>query len=116
MIRDIINTEMGGGVDLGADDMDGGDIEGMGDEDPTTGDMSADEPAAEVTREGAAAAGAAEAEGEERPSATEASTGRREADVRVLNLQEIGMRTRHAVRCRMASMSFISAGPSVCRP
>ena len=47
MIRDIINTEMGGGVDLGADDMDAGDIEGMGDEDPTTGDMSADEPAAD---------------------------------------------------------------------
>ena len=47
MIRDIINTEMGGGDDLGADDMDAGDIEGMGDEDPTTGDMSADEPAAD---------------------------------------------------------------------
>ena len=47
MIRDIINTEMGGGDDLGADDMDAGDIQGMGDEDPTTGDMSADEPAAD---------------------------------------------------------------------
>ena len=33
MIRDIIAQEMGGGEDeLGADDMDGGDIEGMGDE------------------------------------------------------------------------------------
>jgi len=34
MIRDIIAQEMGGGEEIGADDMDGGDIEGMGDEAP----------------------------------------------------------------------------------
>ena len=35
LVRDVIAQEMGdGGEDLGADDMDGGDIEGMGDEAP----------------------------------------------------------------------------------
>ena len=34
MIRDIIAQEIGGGEEIGADDMDGGDIEGMGDEAP----------------------------------------------------------------------------------
>ena len=34
LIRDIINQEMGAGEEVPADDMDGGDIEGMGDEAP----------------------------------------------------------------------------------
>ena len=47
LIRDVIATEMGAGADdeLPADDMDGGDIEGMGDEPELDGPV--DEPADE---------------------------------------------------------------------